>query len=134
MTKRRSITVAGLHHGGQPIPTASLVRGLLVSGGIAGLDPETGQVPDDLEHQVAVVFANIRRIVEGAGGSTGDIARLTFYARDRSSRDAINRNWSEMFPDADSRPARHTLIYALPDPMLVQCDLIAVLDDTKEQR
>jgi len=134
MSTRRSISVDGLHHGGQPIPSASLVRGVLVSGGIAGLDPETGHVPDDLERQTEVIFENIRRVLEAAGGSTEEIVRVTFYARDRSSRDAINRHWLEMFPDPDSRPARHTLTYDLPDPMLVQCDVIAVLDEAKEQQ
>jgi 2-iminobutanoate/2-iminopropanoate deaminase len=134
MSKRKSITVEGLHHGAQPIPTASLVGGVLASGGIAGLDPATGKVAEELDEQVRVLFANVERVVAAAGGSTGDIVRLTFYTRDRSSRDAINREWLAMFPDDDSRPARHTLVYALPDPMLVQCDLLAVIDTEEISR
>jgi hypothetical protein len=35
-----------------------------------------------------------------------------------------------MFPDAHSRPARHTLTSTdLNPPMQIQCDLLAVLDD-----
>jgi 2-iminobutanoate/2-iminopropanoate deaminase len=128
MSARRSITVDGLQHGSQPIPSASLIRGVLASGGIAGLDPETGRVPEDLDAQVEIVFANVRRVLEAAGGTTEDVLRMTFYVRDRSSRDSINRRWLEMFPDPDSRPARHTLVHALPDPVLVQCDLLAVLE------
>jgi 2-iminobutanoate/2-iminopropanoate deaminase len=127
MSARRSITVEGLHHGGQPIPAASVVGGLLASGGIAGLDPATGEVPADLDAQVALVFANLRRVIEAGGGSVQDVVRVTVYARDRSSREAINREWTAMFPDEASRPARHTLVHELPDPMLVQCDVLAVV-------
>lgn len=129
MSARRSIEVEGLHHGGQPIPSAALVRGLLASGGISPLDPETGAIPDDIDAQVALVFANARRIVEAAGGTVEDIVRCTFFVRDRAAaRDAINREWLTTFPDERSRPARHTLIHDLAGPQLVQCDLLAVVE------
>jgi 2-iminobutanoate/2-iminopropanoate deaminase len=128
VSARRSIQVPGLHHGGQPIPSASLVGPLLASGGIAGLDPETGNVPDDVANQVAVVFANIERILAAAGGSVDDIVRCTFFVRDRSAREPINDHWLQMFPDEASRPARHTLTYALAAPMLVQAELLAYIN------
>ena len=133
MTRRRSVVVEGLH-AGQPIPAASVVGNLLVSGGIGGLDPSAGAFPDGLDEQVAILFANVRRVVEAGGGSTDDIVRVTFYVRDRSSRDAINREWVEMFPDSESRPARHTIVYAPADPMLVQCDIFAVINDPDGER
>ena len=53
---RRSIEVPGLQHGA-PIPQASVVGNLLVSGGISPVDPETGVTPDGADEQVAMVFA-----------------------------------------------------------------------------
>jgi enamine deaminase RidA (YjgF/YER057c/UK114 family) len=130
MNRRQSIAVPGLHHGGVPIPTASRVGGLLMSSGVAGLDPESGDVPESVEAQVAVIFANVRRIAEAAGGSVEDIVKITFFARDRgASRPHIDREWLQMFPDEHSRPARHTLAYALPDPMLVQAEFVAVVQE-----
>ena len=51
---RRSIEVPGLRHGA-PIPQASVVGNLLVSGGISPVDPETGVTPDGADEQVAMV-------------------------------------------------------------------------------
>lgn len=126
---RRSINIPGVHHGALPIPQASLVGPLLASGGINGMDPATGSVPDDLEQQVKLVFGNIALLLEQAGGAVDGIARCVFYVRDRSARSYIDAEWVVMFPDADSRPARHTLTYALTDPLLVQCELIAYIKD-----
>lgn len=127
---RRSIEVAGLHHGGAPIPQAALVGPLLTSSGINGMDPDTGQVPADLEDQVRLIFENIERILQAAGGSPEDIAKCVFYVRDRASRAAIDPQWTRMFPDPQSRPARHTLQHELSGPLLVQCELTAYIDRT----
>lgn len=125
---RQSIAVAGLHHGDNPIPLASRKGPLLMSGGIFGLDPETGQVPADLEGQMAVMFANVRRIVEAAGGGVGDIVKMTIWTRDKGGKEALNREWLALFPDPASRPARHALINDQMAPQLrVQCDLTAYI-------
>lgn len=125
----QSINVPGLHHGGLPIPQASRVGPLLASGGINGMDPSDGSLPPDLETQVALVFANIARLLGEAGGNTDDIARCVFYVRDRSARPFIDAQWVAMFPDERHRPARHTLTYELVDPLLVQCELIAYIQE-----
>lgn len=122
---RRSINIDGLGHGNLPIPQASLVGPLLVSGGINGKDRTTGEIPAVIERQVALVFANIRSLVELAGGTVEDIARVTFHVRDKSCRSLIDAEWVAMFPDPDSRPARHTLTADLAGPLLVQGELLA---------
>ena len=54
---------------------------------------------------------------------------MTVWLKDRSNRPVVNQYWLEMFPDAHSRPARHTFASPdLPEPMLVQCEFMAVLD------
>jgi len=128
MSTRRSIEVEGFGHGGTPIPAASRIGNMIASGGIAGIDTATGKIAGDLEGQVIAMFANVRRIVEAGGGTTEDILKMTIWVRDRAARSVIDPLWTKMFPDAKSRPARHTLVYQLPDPMLVQCDFLAVLE------
>jgi 2-iminobutanoate/2-iminopropanoate deaminase len=125
MTARRSIEVAGLHHGGAPIPLASRVGPLLVSGGVLGQDPATGEVPDDAGEQVVLLFANVRRILAAGGAAPEDVAKLTFFVRDRSLRAAIDEQWTAMFPDPAARPARHTLTTDLPPAFAVQCEVLA---------
>ncbi|MER5182553.1 RidA family protein [Streptomyces sp. NPDC002896] len=123
---RRSIEVEGLGHGGQPIPVASLHRGFLASGGIAGIDRKIGELTPDRNEQVRLVFENIRAVLTAAGATVDDVVKMTFFVADRALRDAVNAEWTAMFPDPGSRPARHTLTQQLPPGMAVQCELLAV--------
>lgn len=126
MTRRRAIHVEGLAHGA-PIPNAAVVGNLLVSGGISGMDPATRAFPPTVEEQVELLFANTGRVMEQAGGSLDDIVKFTFFVLDRGARTVIDPHWTALFPDPESRPARHTLTHPLPEPMLVQCEITAVL-------
>lgn len=124
----RSVHVEGLQHGSQPIPAAARRHGVLASGGISGIDPSTGQVPADPAEQVRLVFGNLRRIVAAGGSDLRDIVKITFLVADRSLRDAINAEWVRLFPDPADRPARHTLVQALPSPLALQCEVFAVAE------
>jgi 2-iminobutanoate/2-iminopropanoate deaminase len=129
MEKRRSIDVPGARHV-NPIPSASRRGPFVVTGAISGADPQTGQVAADLDDQCRQMFANVRRVMETAGGSPEDIVKMTVWITDRALRPILNKHWIEMFPDAHSRPARHTLTSTdLVPPMQIQCDLLAVLDE-----
>jgi enamine deaminase RidA (YjgF/YER057c/UK114 family) len=123
---RRSIEVAGLRHGA-PIPQASVVGNLLVSGGISPVDPETGAIPDGTDEQVAMAFANVRRVLAAAGGSPEDVVKCTVFVPDKAIRPVVDKYWVEMFPDAASRPARHTLRSDLQGGMQLQLEIMAVL-------
>ena len=63
----------------------------------------------------------ILRILALAGGTTDDIAHMTVFVKSREARPLINVEWVKMFPDAESRPTRHTLQYdALAGNMQLQ--------------
>ena len=47
--------------------------------------------------------------------------------KDRTRRAALNGPWLEMFPDPQSRPARHTMNADLDGGKLVECEFVAVL-------
>ena len=127
MEKRRSVNVAGASHT-NPIPSASRRGPFVVSGAISGADPATGKVPDDLDAQSRLMFENVRRVIGAAGGSPEDIVKMTVWITDRALRPILNKHWVEMFPDANSRPARHTVTSRdFTPPMQIQCDLMAVL-------
>jgi enamine deaminase RidA (YjgF/YER057c/UK114 family) len=130
MTRRRSFDLENHSHGGAPIPAATVIDRLVVSGGISGLDPATGKLPESLEEQCRFMFANVRRVMEKAGGSPNDIIKMTVWMKDRAGRAAVNKEWLEIFPDEHSRPARHTLAYeGLAPGVHVQCDLMALLPE-----
>ncbi|HET6969489.1 MAG TPA: RidA family protein [Phenylobacterium sp.] len=123
---RRSIEVEGFSHGAQPIPAACRVGPLIVTGGVYGLDPATGRMPDDVAEQARLMFANLVRILEAAGAGLPDVAKMTVYVKVPEARAAVNAEWLTAFPDPASRPARHTQQNDhLPANMLVQCDVTA---------
>ncbi len=67
--RRRSIEIAGFAHGDQPIPAASRVGPLLMTGGVHGIDRAAGQIPDTIEAQAHNMFANLEAILRAGGGT-----------------------------------------------------------------
>jgi len=124
---RVSIEIAGFAHA-NPVPAACRIGPFLFTGVLTGRDPVTTQMPASLEAQCANVFAHMREVVAAVGGSTDDIAKITFWVADYRDRDALNREWLRMFPDAASRPARQVMAATLDGGALIHADLIAVLD------
>ena len=123
---RRSVELPGVKHKA-PIPAGCVVGNLLVSSGISWRDPETGGYPVDAETQVRFAFANLRTLVETAGGDIGDIAKVTLFLRDRDDRRYVDPVWIEMFPDPASRPARHALPLGREGKALIQLEVVAVI-------
>lgn len=126
MKQRRSIQIPGFRHK-NPIPNAAMIGNVLMSGVINGVDPATGAVAPGVEDQCRFMFAHVRAIVEAAGGSTGDILKMTVWMRNRADRDALNLEWLRMFPDEASRPARHTFQAELEGAIEIQCDITAII-------
>lgn len=131
MSNRTSIEVPGLEHV-NPIPNASRIGPFLVSGGIFGKDPGTGKVAEGIDAQCEQTFANIRKVLEAGGAKPEDIIKLSVWLKDIGDRPTVNKYWLQMFPDANSRPARHT--FPTPDlrtPLLVECEIMAVIPDKR---
>lgn len=130
---RKSIQVEGFGHGSNPVPAASLLRGLLVSGAIFGLDPATRKVAPGLELQCALMFEHAERILAQANCSWADVVKMSFFIAPDQPRELINTHWLRLFPDADSRPARHVIVNdKLPPGTLVQCDLMALAPQVQQ--
>lgn len=125
MARRQTIELEGFAHG-NPIPVAVKIGNMVYTGAVAGTN-EAGVTPTDPDEQIGQVFRNIRRIVEAAGGTVGDIAKLDVKLRDMSHRPLVNRYWLEMFPDEHDRPARHTTQGDLPGSLVIQVEMVAVL-------
>ena len=126
-SKKRSLEVAGVSHGGAPIPMGARVGNMIFSSGIMGKDPATDTLPMDGAEQVKFAFQNMRELLAAGGASLDHLARMTVFIKDESVRAAINEEWVKCFPDPHDRPARHTLIYDLRGGMLLQLEIIAVV-------
>jgi len=130
MRERTSIIVDGFSHGGLPIPAASRVGNIVMTGGISGIDPATGKLPDEVTRQAELMFFNLSRILQAAGASMDTLVKMTVWVKVPEARQALNEQWLLAFPNERSRPARHTLQNDhLPANMLIQCDAFALALD-----
>jgi 2-iminobutanoate/2-iminopropanoate deaminase len=124
---RTSIETDSFRHA-NPIPAASRIGPLLVSSIIGPRDPGGDGVPDDVDGQLSNLFSHVGAMLEAAGADWRHVAKMTFYVADIAVRDAINKPWTEHFPDPSSRPARHTQV--LPTAgRFISCDFLAYVDD-----
>jgi 2-iminobutanoate/2-iminopropanoate deaminase len=123
---RRSIYIDEFSHR-SPIPNASRIGNILVSGLIRGVDPATQKLPATLEQQCALMFDHMRITAETGGATVEDIVKVTFWM-EKLSRPPINTEWVKMFPDPASRPARQIMEVPMEEGVLVQCDFMAVIE------
>ena len=108
MSGRRSIHVDGLSHL-TAIPVATRIGPLVTSSVIAPFDPGTRNVPKTIDAQVANIFRHVGAMLEAAGADWRHVAKMEFWMPDPvAGRTALEAPWIEKFPDAGSRPARHT--------------------------
>lgn len=122
---RRSINIPGFRHA-NPIPNASMIGGLLMSGVILGVDAGTGKLPPSMKEQCGNVFAHVQSVLAEAGCTLDDVIKMTVWLKDPSDRTALNEEWTRLFPDPASRPARHALPHLGGGDALILCDVVAV--------
>ncbi|MGE0304356.1 MAG: RidA family protein [Acidimicrobiia bacterium] len=128
-TRRTSIEVPGLGHGGQPFPLASRVGPLLLTSAIHGTDPSTGEMGATADIQIRQAFDNLGAVLAAAGGSLDDVGQVLVTLADRSDRVLVNEVWTALFPDPTSRPARNTTERPLGGGALVALMATAWIDD-----
>ena len=127
MSKRVSFELPGVEHT-HPIPGGCRIGSFLITSVVSGKDPGTGAFPEGIEGQCAQMFANVRRLIEAASGTPEDILKMTVWMKDLSDRKHLNKEWLALFPDPESRPARHTFVSRdLVEPILVECEFMAVV-------
>jgi enamine deaminase RidA (YjgF/YER057c/UK114 family) len=127
MGKRISFELPGVEHT-NPIPGGCRIGSLLMTSAISGKDPKTGKFPESIDGQCVQMFANVRAILAEGGASPEDVIKVNVWMKDKTLRPHLNQHWLAMFPDGHSRPARHTFSSSdLEPPMLVQCEVIAVV-------
>ena len=121
---RSSIYVGDIAHQ-SPIPNASRIGNIIVSGLIRGADPATTKLAATLEQQCAFMFLHMRQAVEAGGATVEDIIKVTVWMKELQ-RKPVNDEWVKMFPDPASRPARHTMALGPESNALVTCEFVAV--------
>lgn len=126
---RRSIHVTGFKHS-NPVPAASRIGNIVMSGVISAKDAATGNIPDTLAEQVKAMFANFREILAASGAQPEHVIKMNVWLADFYDRAALNEEWVATFPDPASRPARqaHALVGKEGKSVII-CDFTAVIED-----
>ncbi|MET4072120.1 enamine deaminase RidA (YjgF/YER057c/UK114 family) [Bradyrhizobium sp. S3.2.6] len=110
-----------------PLSFATRVGDLLFVSGIPGFDAN-GALPDGFEAQFANVVVNIKRVLDEAGVTTRDLAKVNVLLTRASDVAAMNALYAGAFGPPPF-PARTTcVVQALPDPkMLIEIEAVASL-------
>lgn len=89
-------------------------RLLWVSGQV-GIDPESGDVPEDVETQARFALRHLESVIAEAGGSLTDVVELVSYHTDMRELAAFERVKAEFF--TEGHPAWTVVgVAALADP------------------
>lgn len=127
MARREIIEGPEIPEHNQPFPAAVKIGNMVFSAAVGGEDPETHEMPEDIETQVKNTFTTIRAMMKRAGGTVDNIGKVSVLLRNRDDRKYVNPEWVKMFPDEKDRPVRHTSIHDLAGNRLIQIEFIAVL-------
>jgi 2-iminobutanoate/2-iminopropanoate deaminase len=110
-----------------PYSQAVKVGNVLYCSGQIGLDPVTAQlVTGGFDAQVKQAFANLKAVVEAAGGSMDQCVKLTLFLTDLSKFATVNELMAQNF--SQPFPARSTIgVASLPRGAEFEVEAIAVL-------
>jgi 2-iminobutanoate/2-iminopropanoate deaminase len=108
-----------------PYSQAIAAGGFVFCSGMAGIDPETGTIPDGIEAQTEQALVNLGAVLAAAGASLADLVKTTIFYADVQDFGRLNEVYARHMPDpppARSAPAN----VQLPHGLLVSIDAIAV--------
>jgi len=98
---------------------------LFVSGQIP-LPPDGGPIPQEFAAQARQALANLKAIVEAAGGQLARVVKVTVYLTDMGQFATFNEVYAEVF--GSHRPARAVVqVAALPRGVQVEVEAVACL-------
>lgn len=90
-----------------PLSQAIKAGGWVFASGQLGMDPRTGRVAEGgIRAETRQVCENLKAVLEAAGSSLQEVAKVTIYMADLGELLAMNEVFSEYFPK--DPPARTT--------------------------
>ncbi|MED1954451.1 RidA family protein [Brevibacillus centrosporus] len=110
-----------------PYSQATKVGPLLFASGQIPLRPDGTLVEGDIVAQAHQVFANIKAVLDEAGGSLSNVVKATVFIKDMNDFGQLNEVYGQYF--GDHKPARSTVEVArLPRDVKVEIEIIAHLE------
>jgi 2-iminobutanoate/2-iminopropanoate deaminase len=108
-----------------PYSQAIVAGGLIFCSGVAGIDPDTGAIPEGIEAQTEQALVNLTAVLAAAGASMADVVKTTIFYADVDDFGRLNEVYARHMPDPP--PARSAPAHVrLPRGLLVSIEAIAV--------
>lgn len=110
-----------------PLPGGAYSQALRVGdfvyvSGVGPRHPVTGEIPETIEEQTALVLESIRNILGAADAGMEHVVKSTVHLSDLSLFQRFNAEYAKWFPEP--RPVRTTVGSQLPG-IMVEIDVVA---------
>ncbi|KAA1189857.1 2-iminobutanoate/2-iminopropanoate deaminase [Photorhabdus heterorhabditis] len=101
---------------------------MIITSGQIPVNPETGDVAEDIAAQARQSLENVKAIVEKAGLTVGDIVKTTVFVKDLNDFGTVNSTYEAFFKEHNaSFPARSCVEVArLPKDVKIEIEAIAI--------
>lgn len=110
-----------------PYAQGVVVGNMLYTSGQIALRPDGSLDDGDIVAQTRQVLANLKAIIEAAGGSLKQVVKTTVFLKNLDDFTAMNEVYAEAF--VGHTPARSTVQVAkLPRDVLVEIETIVILN------
>ena len=109
-----------------PYSQGVVMGNMLFTSGQVGINPENGQVADNIEGQARQVLQNVKAVIEAGGATMNDVVKTAVFVKNMDDFAKVNEIYAEFF--TEPYPARSCVEVArLPKDMLVEIEAIAEL-------
>ncbi len=80
-----------------PYSQAVVSNGFVFASGQLPLNPETGQMPDDIAEQAGQALSNLKAILEAAGSGMDSVVKVTVFLTDIADFAKVNEVYGTFF-------------------------------------
>ncbi|MED3998003.1 RidA family protein [Peribacillus frigoritolerans] len=99
---------------------------IMYTSGQLPIDPETGEMPDNIEDQTRMSLENLKEVLEAAGSSLQQVIKTTVFLSDMNHFAVMNQVYGEFF--SDNYPARSAIEVArLPKDAFIEIEALAII-------
>ena len=80
-----------------PYSQAIVVNNMVYTSGQIPVNPQTGEIPQDIENQAKQVFENIKNLLEASGTSINNVIKTTVFIKNMQDFPVVNGIYAEYF-------------------------------------
>lgn len=107
-----------------PYSQAVVINNIVYTSGQIPINPETGEIPGDLETQVNQVLINLKNLLTASGSDIKKVIKTTVFIKSMNDFPVINKIYETYF--SKPYPARSCVeVSKLPKDVLIEIEAIA---------